>query len=246
MKECAFCPDTANLTGEHIFSDWMNDLLPGRWDGTFTSADGSAKNWSSVGLDLKAKVVCDRCNNGWMSDLEGQHAQPILTPLIEGKSRIPISQSAARSIAVFAFKTAVIIDHVRKDKGRAPFFSRRLRTAFRKHLEIPSAVQMWMCSYSPGIRRADYFAGYYDGEMAFVGPLQLYICTYGIGGFAFQVLAAKQRVLGTYSQGGRFEKLAVPFWPQIPLGFIWPVPSGLRSVQEIIEFHGQWNNLGLR
>jgi hypothetical protein len=169
-----------------------------------------------------------------------------LTPLIEGKSGIPISQSAARSIAIFAFKTAVIIDHIRKDKDRAPFFSRRLRTAFRKHLEIPSTVQMWMCSYGPGIRRADYFAGYYDGEVALAGPLQLYICTYGIGGFAFQVLAAKEISIGIYSQGGRFENLAVPFWPHIPSGFIWPVPCGLRSVQELIEFHGQWDNLGLR
>ena len=28
MQQCAFCLNEADLTGEHIWSDWMKQLLP--------------------------------------------------------------------------------------------------------------------------------------------------------------------------------------------------------------------------
>ena len=30
MEKCAFCPNVANLTGEHIWSDWINKILPNK------------------------------------------------------------------------------------------------------------------------------------------------------------------------------------------------------------------------
>lgn len=241
MKECAFCFQPAKLSGEHVYSDWMNEVLPGGWESRFTkSADSSSASRYSAELDWKVKVVCEACNNGWMSDIEAKHAKPVMAPLIAGNIGISITQANAQSIAIFAFKTAVIMDLVRKDKDREPFFSRRLRTAFRKHLDIPSIVRMWMCAYAPGARRADAFAGYYSGEMPFVGPVQLCVCTYGVGGFAFQVVAVKHLGSGGLIPAGEFDKLSIPFWPEIPPRFVWPLPFGLRSVQEFIQYHRRW------
>jgi hypothetical protein len=59
MQRCAFCNRTAKLTGEHVWSDWLNSIFPP----------------STYFYRLKAKIVCRACNNGWMSNLESQHAK---------------------------------------------------------------------------------------------------------------------------------------------------------------------------
>jgi hypothetical protein len=65
--ECAFCPSTAKLSGEHIWSDWMNALFPGKKK-YLNIIERTI--WSSNALDWKAKVISEPCNNGWMSNIE--------------------------------------------------------------------------------------------------------------------------------------------------------------------------------
>src|SRR5271154_5981831 len=109
QRECAFCPETANRSGEHLWSNWINDLVPGRKKFTIRDENGNiVREWQSKELDWKAKVVCQRCNNTWMSDIENDHAKPAMTDLITGKVDVPITESKARSLALFGFKTAVV------------------------------------------------------------------------------------------------------------------------------------------
>src|SRR5882672_4728774 len=105
-KECAFCPATAKMTAEHVWSDWMNALFPG--EKIFRNQTDLENEivWSGSELDWTVKVVCEDCNTGWMSRMEEFHAKPSMSDLIVGKLDIPIPQSRANSIALFAFKTA--------------------------------------------------------------------------------------------------------------------------------------------
>jgi hypothetical protein len=240
-RECAFCPNTAKLSREHVISNWINGLFPGGWKGKFTDRYGQASDWESQRLDWTAKVVCESCNNTWMSDIEEFHAKPTMTPLIQGKINMPIRRSQAHSLALFAFKTAVILDHTLRHKD--PFFSRRLRYAFRLHQEIPTTVQMWMCLYFTKPRRVDVHAGRYKGELSPGYPVHVYVCTCGIGRFAFQVVAAKQMGTRKFSAPPTFDNLAAPLWPHPPVGFIWPIPRALRSAQELTEFHRRWTEV---
>ena len=82
MRECAFCFATQGLTKEHIISDWVNGLFPGRSEVNYQDGKGRAEKWHADKIDWKARVVCRDCNNGWMSDLESTLAKPSLTPLI--------------------------------------------------------------------------------------------------------------------------------------------------------------------
>lgn len=227
-------------------SDWMNALFPmssqGKWMGIRTDEKGQITEWQSKSLDQKARVVCEECNGTWMSDIESQHAKPVMTPLIQGELHIPLSQPNARSIALFAFKTAVILDHCQR--SREPFFSRRLRHAFRRDLDIPANVSMWMCLYAPEGRRADFEVGYYEGKFSPTNPFQLYVCTYGIGYLAFQVVATKQFTSRLFSPiDTTFNNLSLPFWPQIPPEFAWPLPRALGSVQEFTSYHRRWDKI---
>ena len=69
------------------------------------------RQWVSPKLDWKANVVCATCNNTWMSRIEDTRAKPAMEALITGSIDITIDQSRANDIAIFAFKTSVILDH---------------------------------------------------------------------------------------------------------------------------------------
>jgi hypothetical protein len=115
MNECAFCDYKGKLSAEHIASQWMQELFPGRRTAWLKNDKmKERKQFETDTMDWKAKVVCENCNNTWMSDIETEHAQPALTPLITGEMDIPIDLSRAHSMALFAFKTTVVLDHARR------------------------------------------------------------------------------------------------------------------------------------
>jgi hypothetical protein len=46
-EECAFCPDTANRSGEHLWSEWMSFLFPGNKRFINTNSEmKAAETWS--------------------------------------------------------------------------------------------------------------------------------------------------------------------------------------------------------
>ena len=213
----------------------MNTLFPGKKKYS-NMMEGTA--WSSTTLNWKAKVVCEPCNNGWMSNIEEQHAKPAMTDLIAGKLDIPIPQSTATSIAIFAFKTAVVIEHLNKSRG-GRFFPRQVRHRFRETLEIPPTVRTWLAGYLPrGQGRV--MSIYHDLPD---GSLELYVLTYAIGRFVFQLVAERKPSSLTFSPITGYEHLAVPFWPRIPDGFMWPAKAVLEKVKDFDLFAGRWQIL---
>ena len=214
-KQCAFCPHSASLTAEHIIPQWMESLFPGKSNVKYKDGKGRTSEWESEKIDWKARVVCATCNNGWMSNIESQHAMPALTPLIVGEtSGIPITQELARSLALFAFKTAVVMDHAHH-RGE-PWFSKRLRYAFREHQTISSGVEMWMCGTHGRRRAIDLHSGYFSGNLTPTYPVQSYVCTVGIGHLVFQVHSAKHFGYTQLYPLRTFDSVAVPFWPDFP------------------------------
>lgn len=73
-RECVFCGNT-NLSKEHIFAQWLlkelnifnNDVLM-----THANIAGMPiSNRKHAFSKLVNRLVCETCNNGWMSQLEG-------------------------------------------------------------------------------------------------------------------------------------------------------------------------------
>jgi hypothetical protein len=244
VKECAFCPATAKLSGEHLWSDWMKTIFAGK-NFTFTQRDseGKATNvWRSSKIDLTAKVVCKSCNESWMSRLESQHAKPALSDLIVGSKELALSQWRANSIALFAFKSAIVIDQMRRG---APFFGRSLRHKFARTLIIPKHVQMWLAGYLPmGSGRFNTY--YADASISNGGRLDLYVCTYAVGHFIFQVVAVRSTGIPSFSPRPGFEHLSIPFWPDIPDGISWPPQDVLRTSTDFDKFSERWGAISFR
>ncbi len=193
--------------------------------------------WRSQAIDLTAKVVCKPCNEGWMSNLELRHAKPAMSDLIVGRKISSFSESRASSIALFAFKSAVVIDRMRRD--RQPFFRRSTRHAFARSLQIPDGVQMWLAGFLPmGSGRFNTYYG--DLSVQGMGRLKLYVCTYAVGHFAFQVVAVRSTGIPSFSPRAGFEYIAVPFWPTIPDGISWPPSEVMRTSTDFDKFSERW------
>ena len=244
MKECAFCPATANLTAEHIISEWIEDLFPGKSTVKYKDGRGRIAEWDTEKIDWKARVVCASCNNGWMSDIEAQRAKPVLTPLITGEQIwIPITQETARSIAIFAFKTAVVMDHAYR-RNEEPWFPSRLRYGFRENQSIPSGLEMWMCAAS-GLRKLIYLeSGYYAGNLTPTYPVYSYVCTVAIGHFVFQLHSGKHFGYTKLYPLPDFDAIAVQFWPHLRSGMVWPFAAHLRGNDDFRRFCMRWREFG--
>jgi hypothetical protein len=94
MPQCAFCDHTGKLSSEHIVSEWLSKLFPGPIRAKYGEGGIVIKEFTTNAMDYKAKVVCEQCNNTWMSDIEEQHAKPVLTPLVTGQRGILIDKRA--------------------------------------------------------------------------------------------------------------------------------------------------------
>lgn len=109
-RPCIFCGSRENISQEHVVPNWLRKVIP-RVDEShgFTGfsirrlpdaksiiyqpgiafAEGNIAN-------RRVYMVCQRCNNGWMSRLQNE-LKPILTPLILGTGQ---TSKACDSIAL--------------------------------------------------------------------------------------------------------------------------------------------------
>lgn len=244
MRTCAFCPHSAKLSSEHIMGRWMNKLFAGK--GQIKYADGRGNQWEkpTAEIDWTAKIVCETCNNTWMSDIETRHAEPVLTPLIEGKRVVPIGETEARSLAIFAFKTAAVVDYAHKVSER-PFFSSRIRNGFRTHLAIPNYTKMWMAGFHGHRGKVAVHSCQHSGKLTQTQPLSMFVFTCAIGHLVLQVIHVK--VFGSISFEPReeFDGVMVPFWPELPAKLLWPFPMNLSTAAQFSALVNRWQTISL-
>lgn len=244
-RECAFCPHSAKLSGEHIWSEWMRELFPNsKIKFTSLSEDREiVRQWTSRDIDMTARVVCEKCNNEWMSSLESSHAKPAMADLIVGNKVLIISEMQARGIAVFAFKTAVVAEHMKRD--RRPFYSRQVRHEFARSLNIPPNTQMWMAGF---LRMASghIHSCYHDGKIDSKNRIELHVCTYTVGHLTFQVVSARCTIPLMFRPMPGFDHLAAPFWPLMPVPIRWPPDDVLRTKEDWEAFSNRWRNISPR
>jgi hypothetical protein len=247
MPECAFCPNPAvTKGGEHLWSDWMSKTLPFKYKVLRFDEDGKAQQFLKKSLNMKAPVVCEKCNNTWMSNIENKHAKPAMEGLMLSDKLTRLSPDRLNSIAIFAFKTAVIADHY-SIPPREPFFSQSSRYAFANSLTIPRGVQMWISAFQEGTHGM--FRGmYHESPANITGSFELYSCTFGAGYFLFQVVASRwlnnRHLLGPFpfvTQGRFWNKFSIPFWPPPGDSILWP-PRKQFNLRWASRYSHQWAN----
>jgi hypothetical protein len=113
-RECIFCK-AHGMTYEHVWPDWLSQYVPKNLPrhSSFTAeifrdrTDSNVKTWSGDPRRRRVPVVCERCNTGWMSELQ-QAAKPRLLPLLEGRTAFlrPYDQKVIAAWSAMCIMTA--------------------------------------------------------------------------------------------------------------------------------------------
>src|SRR5260370_16654387 len=184
---CGVCAEAANITGEHLWSDWVGKKVgEGRVGVNREGASGAAKRWFKKTLDEKTNVVCKDCNSGWMSKLENKVKAVIGDMALHGTPKV-LQPDEVAVLAAFAFKCGVVADLMHDN--RPAFFSRYERWRFAKTLTIPPYVQMWLGRVEGNRGVLD--LGFFASPSGVRGGFELAVFTYSMGQVLFQVVASQ-------------------------------------------------------
>jgi hypothetical protein len=251
MPQCAFCLQHGKMSAEHIWSAWICELFPDievtfrQWSVT----DAVQKEWDAP-MGLTTKVVCKACNEGWMSDLESGHAKPAMKSLILSGDPVILDTARLVSIAIFAFKTAVIGNHMGRDQ--LPFFPSQVRRRFANTLRIPPGFQVWMGRLADSDPHHGVFRQrYWKTPTGTTNGYHLYGVTWGIGRFVFQATATRwtsgrnrRNVLPHLTQDSYFDSFSIPIWPMLngPITAEWP-PRHHLGHDVLYQFCDRWKEI---
>jgi hypothetical protein len=153
QRQCIFCGCEGDLSKEHLWSSWMEGLFPKEATPEHYEVlsvrthkvvpVGTPKILSRQGgaITKKLRVVCQTCNNEWMSELEDQ-VKPILTPLILGQE-IVLNPVMQRTLAEWISLKMMIAEH----NVPADVIVRQVdRDQFLRDRTIPPYFRIWVIS----------------------------------------------------------------------------------------------------
>jgi hypothetical protein len=226
-RKCVFCGESPTRK-EHALPLWLRDLLlrgtqaSHEWGAYVT---GENRKWLSSGPDFTAKIVCDTCNHGWMSDLESE-AQPWLTPMIAGRAQT-LEAAALRTCARWAMKTAMTIDRCAATSyqsipaSRYPLFYEKQQPSLGVSIWIGGSTALggfWAQNQTPTLATAR-------------GVVQGYALTLRFRHLVFHLLGIEGNYLPSPEIGGKLGQAFTRIWPMVWGNVQWP-PNLLLSEAE--------------
>jgi len=218
-KRCIFCGSTPT-SNEHVFPRWLSAVLAKDPRGLrlpFThnlkAVSGTVTWEGNRAIEVKAKCVCEACNGGWMSELEGE-ARPYLEPMIRDQ-KVVLSAEAQRIVGAWACLKAVVARYAHSPPE--PVEREWLDWLYAHHRPPPSWY-VWMTSYNGG--HPIYYEGH-DITVEFPGvdhvrtPHGL-LTTIVAGYLALKVLGIR---VGSPQSRGRDSLIRI--WPPSDISVYW-------------------------
>ncbi len=135
---CIFC-DNESGSEEHLWPAWMHRLVK---FGPIRVQEGSRPEVIEDDPEKKINTVCRKCNNTWMSQLEGKNI-PSLKPMLQNIP-ITIDPGRQRLLTEWAVKTAMVQDSIKPRIDNENFYTRAERAATRLNHQIPDRTRIWI------------------------------------------------------------------------------------------------------
>lgn len=110
MAICIFCDNDRPLTQEHLFPDWLRQALPPAVKSTYTrrKGGGTINSWRSFSHNTTARIACQPCNTGWMSQIEGEAGALLLPKILQAAPGV-ITPPQAATIATWLYLKSLVI-----------------------------------------------------------------------------------------------------------------------------------------
>ena len=245
--KCIFCGGGAvpgnPMTGEHLWSNWMAkaNLLP-RVSNQYIETATKERRYTGEASNVqryregapnqkKIKVVCKKCNSGWMNALETE-VQPILAPLIKER-KIILDRKKRKTLAEWIVLKMLVAEHTAyRNHAPDPLYTKDDRNAFMLRRIIPQGIRIYLVrqrglKWATGYNRRA--SGIGDGPP--LHPLQkdptgtknVQAITWGLGALLIYISAitdAEIRPIFRFVKMPEFRRL----WPLTVSDLDWPPP----------------------
>lgn len=228
-RSCIFCGGTP-LTVEHVLPKWLQDVIPGHGLLTHSWRDpetGDVREWTTSLVDFKAKAVCARCNQGWLSQLEGD-AKPFLSSMIRGRRRTYYDRGR-ELCALWALKTVMMLEYGQPEERRSIPVS-HFGELYRAQAVLPD-VRVWFGATTFG-----------SGALAATRTIDLqletgdehgYSGTLCVGHLVFEVVRVHIGDWEKLQIQRPLDRALVPLWP-VDHPVEWPPAAQLERAQVAI------------
>ena len=127
-RKCIFCAKPNKLSREHIFGQWLLKELD------IYDEQVAMSHVSLIGIPLSERkhsfsnlvngLVCEECNNGWMSTLENECKSHIINLMNlndeEVKNEITLLSDHSTEISKWAFKNAIMLNSATNYRSLVP------------------------------------------------------------------------------------------------------------------------------
>jgi hypothetical protein len=227
------------VNGEHLFPDWLRDILPSSEPGVYFRQIGKdptdRHEWTKKPFTEKTHFVCERCNGGWMSDLESA-SKPVLSKPIrhEPTALSPVAQMTA---ATWAFKTCLVFSG---SMGSDPVVPLAHFRHLRAWAPPPQQVSVWIGSHAR-VRQDATSSVFIQRPLSLrpmddkLGPDDAfgYLFFLAIGGLSFLVVGHRYLNRTEVTYEGSFDEAIDQIWPEPSGNLVWP--PRLMMDQELID-----------
>jgi hypothetical protein len=149
-RKCVFCGAPAD-SQEHVWPNWAASLLadegplPHFQQVIQEGRPGEERRFSKHAYSVTVGVVCKKCNNGWMSDLE-LRVKPYLEAMLHGRGR-DLHEGGLRTLGAWALKTSMMmVEQLYGAKRRV--IPEVEHAHLFEHREPSERVRVWMASYA--------------------------------------------------------------------------------------------------
>lgn len=202
----------------------------------FTGADGQIplRAYTSRGITAAPRVVCRRCNNGWLHGLE-ENARLAIGPIMRGRKKT-LDVAEQELAAVWALKTAIVLEYDRPVKPIIPPWHAQY---LYEHRTLPPNSRAWIAGQRGSDQLGVHFYPFAHtvlirGPESFDAPG--YVLTLTIGRAVFQIYGAvsKESFVSHDEAHDSDGGYAASIWPPTE-SVNWPVENGL-TYEELERF----------
>lgn len=148
------------MSKEHFWPKWLSEYLPKHpvhsYISEFYSAEGKvpmrlAKKEERQGqvLSKKIRVVCNECNNGWMSQLEEKN-KPTLLRILKKECKT-ISKEEIAHLALWSVVKCIVGEHAVKEMALTPYCDREM---IRIKKIIPEYFRVYISRHTSSVKAA--------------------------------------------------------------------------------------------
>ena len=248
-----FCRDTGKITLEHLIPTWMKsgeDASRHLYVRESGGPDYEPRRDIREGRarDLAAKGPCDRCNNGWMNDMDRGVLDVLGPQLIRGK-QVKLTKTKKAALAAWAVKY-VLMGQLTHERGRRFAIPGNDYTRFHDERTPGNLMRLWAgCMEPPGkqggpvLAFADYSLNetYHDPAMLERAGLSAelaskdYCAIFRFGHCVVSLYRAKPEILEVIRLP--VPRAWVPIWPAVGTSE-WPPADWLPPGRVDPQFAG--------